>query len=89
LASNFKVTAISRAESTTSFTDPAVTVVKGSYGDASFLKSVFATQDALVFAVGSGSLQAQTDIIDAAVAAGVKRIIPSEFGSVLFASSYP
>lgn len=38
-------------------------------------------QDAVVSAIGGAGVSAQTKIIDAAIAAGVKRFIPSEFGS--------
>ncbi|OJJ47507.1 hypothetical protein ASPZODRAFT_141097 [Penicilliopsis zonata CBS 506.65] len=67
LASRFNVTVLSRAESTTKF-DPTVKLSR---------------QDALVLAVGSASLDFQKEIIDIAVEVGVKRIIPSEFGSDL------
>jgi uncharacterized protein YbjT (DUF2867 family) len=39
--------------------------------------------DALLLTVGATAVSGQTDLIDAAVAAGVKRVIPSEFGSDL------
>ncbi len=38
--------------------------------------------DALVSTVGAVAIEAQTVLIDAAIAASVKRFIPSEFGSV-------
>jgi nucleoside-diphosphate-sugar epimerase len=40
-------------------------------------------QDAVVSAVGTEGLPGQNTVIDAAVAAGVKRFLPSEFGSDL------
>jgi hypothetical protein len=82
LESNFNVTALSRAESQSELNNSAVNVVKGDYNDAAFLTKALTGQDALVLAVASGSLDTQKNLIDAAVAAGVKRIIPSEFGSV-------
>lgn len=45
------------------------------------LKSAFQGQDAVVSLVASSVLASQTQLIDAAIAAGVKRYIPSEFGS--------
>lgn len=80
LESNFNVSALSRAESKSELNN--VNVVKGDYNDAAFLTKALTGQDALVLAVGSNSLDTQKNLIDAAVAAGVKRIIPSEFGSV-------
>ena len=41
----------------------------------------FEGQDAVVCALGAGGLADTPKIIDAAIAAGVKRFIPSEFGS--------
>lgn len=81
LESGFKVTAVSRTDSTSTFPDD-VQVVRGNYEDSEFWKKAFTGQDAVILAIGSGTLQSQKAIIDAAVAAGVKRIIPSEFGSV-------
>jgi hypothetical protein len=40
-------------------------------------------QDAVVSAVGTEGLPGQNTVVDAAVAAGVKRFLPSEFGSDL------
>lgn len=45
------------------------------------LKSAFQGQDAVVSLVASHVLASQSKLIDAAIAAGVKRYIPSEFGS--------
>lgn len=43
--------------------------------------SAFKGQDAVVSTVSGPSIRTQTSIIDAAIKAGVKRFIPSEFGS--------
>lgn len=45
------------------------------------LVDVFKGQDAVVSTLATLSVQQQLGIIDAAVAAGVKRFLPSEFGS--------
>ncbi|KAB2573674.1 uncharacterized protein LTHEOB_9291 [Lasiodiplodia theobromae] len=79
LASSLNVTILSRPESKSTF--PAgVKVVKSDYTPDS-LKSAFTNQDAVVSLVGTPAFGAQQTIIDAAIAAGVKRFIPSEFGS--------
>lgn len=41
----------------------------------------FRGQDAVVSALGAGGMHEQIKIIDAAVKAGVKRFLPSEYGS--------
>ncbi len=51
--------------------------------DESSLRQALQGQDVLVSALGKGALAIQGRLIDAAVAAGVRRIIPSEFGGNL------
>lgn len=60
-----------------------VTVKAVDYNSVSSLAAALQGQDAVVSAVGLPGLQGQNLIIDAAVAAGVKRFLPSEFGSDL------
>ncbi|QDS69701.1 hypothetical protein FKW77_009772 [Venturia effusa] len=79
LKSSFKVTVLSRETSKSTFPTEA-TVVKIDYSPTS-LATVFKGQDAVISIVGSEGFADQAKIIDAAVAAGVKRFIPSEFGS--------
>lgn len=45
------------------------------------LKAALKGQDAVVSTLGAFAAAQQTSLIDAAIAAGVKRFIPSEFGS--------
>jgi putative NADH-flavin reductase len=83
----FEVTALVRAGSTSKIPQEghaALKVVRGDFGDDSFLKSSLAGQDALVVSldVNPASLELQNRLVDIAVAVGVKRVIPSEFGSV-------
>jgi uncharacterized protein YbjT (DUF2867 family) len=58
----------------------SVTVRKVDYDSVESLTTAIKGADALVSAVGFGGLVGQKKIVDAAVAAGVQRIIPSEFG---------
>lgn len=75
---------MSRAESTSTFESvPENNIVKGEY-TPDFFRKVLSGQDALVLAVGSGALEAQKEMIDAAAEVGVKRILPSEFGGVSY-----
>lgn len=81
LASNrFTITAISRAESTATF-PPGVNIVKGDYQSPNFLKSALAGQDALVLIFGFSSMDQQFIFLEAAAAAGVEWVFPTEFGS--------
>lgn len=58
-----------------------VSIVEVDYQDVNELTKVLQGIDAVVCTVGNPGLEAQIPLIDAAVAAGVKRYIPSEFGS--------
>jgi len=78
LESGFVVMAISRQQSTTF---PAiVTVKKVDTTSTDALTEAFKGQDAVVSTVGTAAGSTQKTIIDAAVAAHVKRFIPSKFG---------
>lgn len=50
------------------------------YSSVASLTAALAGQDAVVSTIGSAALGGQSPLVDAAVAAGVKRFIPSEFG---------
>jgi uncharacterized protein YbjT (DUF2867 family) len=65
---------------TSSATFPStVTVYCTDYSKASLVEA-FKGQDAVVSTIATFSTHQQADIIDAAVATGVKRFIPSEYG---------
>lgn len=75
----FNVTVIKRLSSTATF--PAS--VKVATADLSSVESVtaaFKGQHAVVSTVGTAGLPGQSVLVDAAVAAGVKRFLPSDFG---------
>jgi hypothetical protein len=55
--------------------------VHANFDSVESLTKALQGQDAVVSTVGSAGLQNQALVIDAAIAAGVKRFIPSEFGS--------
>lgn len=75
----FNVTVLSRPESDKTYAAD-IKVVKSDYSEAS-LVDAFKGQDAVVSALGSAGLAEEIKIIDAAVKAGVKRYLPSEYGS--------
>ncbi|UNI18266.1 hypothetical protein JDV02_004544 [Purpureocillium takamizusanense] len=78
----FNITAVRRKGSKSTY--PAgTTVVDVDFESPDDLKAALTGQDAVVSLVGVPGLAAQTHIVDAAITTGVKRFIPSEFGSDL------
>ncbi|KAJ5116221.1 hypothetical protein N7456_000569 [Penicillium angulare] len=75
--SQFDITAISRKESTAVF-PPGVNVIKSDLSEDD-LVSAFQGQDAVISAIGGMGVADQKKIVDAALRAGIKRFIPSEF----------
>lgn len=81
LSQKFTVSVLTRTTTTSSSAFPStVTVHKTDYSPAS-LESAFKGQDAIVSVIAGAGLGEQKKIVDAAIKAGVKRFIPSEFGS--------
>jgi len=78
----FNVTAVSREDSKSTFPS-SIKVVKADYNSLDSLTAAFKGQDAVISTVGTEGLLGQSVLIDAAIAAGVKRFLPSEFGSDL------
>ncbi|RAL01428.1 aromatic alcohol reductase, partial [Aspergillus ibericus CBS 121593] len=76
---NFTVTILTRQESTTTF-PPGTTIHQTDYSPTS-LEALLHGQDVLISAVGATGFTEQQKFIDAAVRAGVKRFIPSEFST--------
>jgi putative NADH-flavin reductase len=79
LESGFDVVAITRLQSTATF-QTRVTVKKVDTTSTAALTEPLKGQDAVVSTVGTAAASVQKTLIDAAVAAHVKRFIPSEFG---------
>lgn len=79
LENGFTVTVLVRSDSTQTY--PAnVKLAHVDYTVASTLHSALINQDAVVSAIGDVATLTQEALIDAAIAAGVKRIIPAEYG---------
>ncbi|PWY75336.1 NAD(P)-binding protein [Aspergillus sclerotioniger CBS 115572] len=76
----FQVTVLSRIGSVHTF-PPSIQVHHVDYSSQASLTNALRGQDAVVSALSPRALDHQLIIIDAAVAAGVRRLIPSEFGS--------
>jgi len=77
----FTVTVLSRKSSKSSFPSHIkVHAIDDSYPEKDLL-DIFTGQDAVVSMVGHGSTAKQIDFVNAAVATGVKRFIPSDFST--------
>jgi len=78
----FNVSVLTRESSKASF-PPSVKILHADYNSLASLTTALQGQDAVVSTVGNEGLAGQSLLIDASIAAGVKRFIPSEFGSNL------
>lgn len=81
-SAGFEVTLLSRSEKPDEVLPDGVRRVVADYGDVDSLAKVLSGQDAIVSTVGMEGALGQKLIIDAAIQAGVKRFIPSDFGSL-------
>ncbi|KAF4967226.1 hypothetical protein FSARC_5205 [Fusarium sarcochroum] len=81
-ADKFNITVIRRAGSTSTF-HANVKVIDVDYSSLDSLKSAFEGQDAVISLVPTFAADAQKAFVDAAIAAGVSRFIPSEFSANL------
>jgi hypothetical protein len=70
---------LSRSSSTSTF-PASVKVLHVDYTSVESLTAALKGQDAVISAVGNEGLLGQSVLVDAAIAAGVKRFLPSEFG---------
>jgi ribosomal protein S18 len=78
----FQVQALTRRRQTTSIPNK-VNIVEVDYNDSNTLRRALRDQDAVVSCLGDvpAAVQAQDSLLDASLAVGVKRFVPSEFGS--------
>ncbi|KAL6691343.1 hypothetical protein J3F84DRAFT_397662 [Trichoderma pleuroticola] len=79
LQANFNVTVLTRSQKPGAY-DSKITVAEVDFTSVSSLTSALQNQDAIVSTVGKTGLEAQKLLIDAAIAAGVQRFIPSDYG---------
>jgi uncharacterized protein YbjT (DUF2867 family) len=75
----FNVTVVKRASSTSTFLD-SVQVKTADFSSVESLTTALKGQDAVVSTVGTPGVAGQSIIIEATVAAGVKRFLPSDYG---------
>ena len=78
----FNIKVLKRSGSKSS-TPAGIDIAEVDFTSLDSLKSALAGQDAVVSAVGNEGIESQILLVDAAACAGVKRFIPSEFGSNL------
>ncbi|KAK7431859.1 hypothetical protein QQZ08_001477 [Neonectria magnoliae] len=78
----FNIRVLKRAGSGSSFPE-GTDVVEVDYSSVESLKSALKGQDAVISTLTTLAIDSQLTFIDAAIAAGVQRFIPSEFGSNL------
>jgi uncharacterized protein YbjT (DUF2867 family) len=79
---NFSITAVSRNPPSTAFpTSSTLTIKTGDYTSPSFLSEIFVNQDAVIFTLHWTAVpDLEIRMIEAAAEAGVKWILPVEFG---------
>ncbi|PTB63282.1 NAD(P)-binding protein [Trichoderma citrinoviride] len=80
LEANFNVTVLTRSQTSNDY-GAQVKVVEADFNSVRELTAALKDQDAVISTLGKSGLEKQTLLIDAAIAAGVYRFIPSEFGS--------
>lgn len=73
------MTVLKRTESTSQYPS-SVKVIEVDYDSRESLTSALQGQDAVVSALAGAAITKQHKIVDAAIATGVKRFLPSEFG---------
>ncbi|KAE8379007.1 hypothetical protein BDV26DRAFT_260416 [Aspergillus bertholletiae] len=79
-SNDFNITVLTRHSSKAQF--PAtVRVIPVDYSSVSELTTALAGQDAVISTITTAAIESQSTLIDAALAAGVKRFIPSEFSA--------
>jgi putative NADH-flavin reductase len=86
LSAQFPVTVLTRVGSTSTSklpSNPLLTIKEVDYTSVPSLKSALAGITAVISNLGGAATSQQNPLIDASIAAGVKRFIPSEFGSNL------
>jgi hypothetical protein len=76
---SFNINVISRKDSSAVFS-PNVTVYKSDFSEGD-LEIAFKGQDAVISALGAAGFGEQKKLVDAAIKAGVKRFLPSEFSA--------
>ena len=80
LEAGFEVTAFTRASSNNDFPAGVKVSEVEDYEDVAALTKALKGQDAVVSTIAYGGAGYQKNLLDASIAAGVKRFLPSQFG---------
>ncbi|KAJ5085729.1 hypothetical protein N7532_010500 [Penicillium argentinense] len=78
----FNVTVFSRTSQVTNDLPPGVKTVQVDYSSVDNLATALRGQDVVICTVGTPAISAQKTFIDAAIQAGVKRYVPSDWGAL-------
>lgn len=81
VGAGFELTVLTRSKKTEAY-ESTIEVREVDFTSVEMLTSALNGIDAVVSTLSGKAIDTQTALVDAAVAAGVKRFIPSEFGSV-------
>lgn len=79
--SGFSVTVLSRSQASVPHVPSGVSIVQVDYDSSDSITSALAGQDVVVNTMSSAAMVNQKLIIDAAIAAGVKRYVPADYGT--------
>ncbi|CBF84544.1 hypothetical protein AN8970.2 [Aspergillus nidulans FGSC A4] len=82
LNSNFTVTVLTRSASSASSLPPGADIKQVDYSSAESLKTALAGHDIVISTLSPSAIPLQKQVIDAAIAVGVKRFIPAEYGAM-------
>ncbi|KAL4750599.1 hypothetical protein BDW72DRAFT_175510 [Aspergillus terricola var. indicus] len=82
LNNNFTVTVLTRSVSSATFIPPGAALKEVDYTSIESLKSALAGHDIVISTLTSSVISLQKPVIDAAIAVGVKRFIPAEYGAM-------
>ena len=77
---NFNITVLTRPGSKATFpSHPSLTIEKGAYTDTAFVTTALQGHEVLILALGFMAMDQQKSLIESAVEAGVKWILPTEY----------
>ncbi|KAL5046557.1 hypothetical protein BDW71DRAFT_207350 [Aspergillus fruticulosus] len=82
LKANFTVTVLTRSASSATSLPPRVALEQVDYTSIESLKTALTGHDIVISTLSPTAIPLQKPIIDAAIAVGVKRFIPAEFGAM-------
>ncbi|KAL4997416.1 hypothetical protein BDV10DRAFT_201877 [Aspergillus recurvatus] len=82
LKASFTVTVLTRSASSATSLPPGVALEQVDYASIESLKTAFTGHDIVISTLSPSAIPLQKPVVDAAIAVGVKRFIPAEFGAM-------